>query len=149
MDTKDRINETITSVRENRQSANTRHTTLLVLGDIIVFLVFAAIGRRSHSEAGNVLGIAITALPFAAAWFIVSPFVGAFKRGIEDTPGKMSLRTFLGWLAAWPLAMLLRGIFVDQGIPPWTFALITLVTNTILLQAWRVPFSFFFKRRKV
>ncbi len=147
MDTQDRIHDTITPVHENRQSTNIQRTAILVLGDIIVFLVFAAIGRRSHSEGGNILGIAITALPFAAAWFIVSPFVGAFKRGIEYTPGKMSLRTFLGWLAAWPLAMLFRGIFVDQGVPPWTFALITLVTNTILLQVWRVPFSLFFKRR--
>ena len=118
-----------------------------MIGDIIVFLIFAAIGRRSHSEAGNVFGIAITALPFAIAWFLVSPFVGAFKRGLEYSTGKMSLRTLLAWLAAWPLAMLFRGIFVDKGVPPWTFALITLISNTILLQAWRVPFSLFFKRR--
>ena len=149
MDIKERVNETVASARKgvNAQATRPQRTAILVIGDIIVFLIFAAIGRRSHSEAGNVFGIAITALPFAIAWFLVSPFVGAFKRGLEYSTGKMSLRTLLAWLAAWPLAMLFRGIFVDKGVPPWTFALITLISNTILLQAWRVPFSLFFKRR--
>ncbi len=148
MDIKERVNETVASARKgvNAQATRPQRTAILVVGDIIVFLIFAAIGRRSHSEAGNVLGIAITALPFAIAWFLVSPFVGAFKRGLEYSTGKMSLRTLLAWLAAWPVAMLFRGIFVDKGVPPWTFALITLISNTILLQAWRVPFSLFFKR---
>ena len=149
MDIKERVNETITSARKgvNAEVARPQRTIILVIGDIIVFLIFAAIGRRSHSEAGNVFGIAITALPFAVAWFLVSPFVGAFKRGLEYSTGKMSLRTLLAWLAAWPVAMLFRGIFVDKGVPPWTFALITLISNIILLQAWRTLFSLFFKRR--
>lgn len=149
MDIKECVNETITSARKggNAQTARPQRTVILVIGDIIVFLIFAAIGRRNHSEAGNVFGIAITALPFAVAWFLVSPFVGAFKRGLEYSTGKMSLRTLLAWFAAWPIAMLFRGVFVDKGVPPWTFALITLITNTILLQVWRVPFSLFFKRR--
>ena len=149
MDIKERVNETIASAHRGDKVAPSGplRTIVLVMGDIIVFLIFAAIGRRSHSEAGNVFGIAITALPFAVAWFLVSPFVGVFKRGLEYNTGKMSLRTLLAWFAAWPVAMLLRGIFVDKGIPPWTFALITLITNTILLQLWRVPFSLFFKRR--
>ena len=125
-----------------------QRTAILVIGDIIVFLVFAAIGRRSHSESSNILGVALTALPFAAAWFIVSPFVGAFRRGLEVFPGKMALRTSLAWLAAWPIAMLLRGVFVDQAVPPWNFALITLVTNTILLLLWRVPFTLINSLRK-
>ncbi len=148
MDIKERVNETVASARVGSKApASPLRTIMLVVGDIIVFLIFAAIGRRSHSEAGNVFGIAITALPFAAAWFLVSPFVGAFKRGLEYTTDKMSLRTLLAWLAAWPVAMLFRGVFAGKGVPPWTFALITLVTNTILLQVWRVPFSLFFKRR--
>jgi len=148
MDIKERVNETVVSARTGSNvPASPLRTIILVVGDIIVFLIFAAVGKRSHSEAGNVFDIAIIALPFAAAWFLVSPFVGAFKRGLEYTTGKMSLRTLLAWLAAWPVAMLFRGVFVDKGVPPWKFALITLVANTILLQVWRVPFSLFFKRR--
>jgi len=149
MNIKERVNETVASARvESKAPTSPLRTIILVVGDIIVFLIFAAIGQRSHREAGNIFGVAIIALPFAAAWFLVSPFVGAFRRGLEYTTGKMSLRTLLAWFAAWPVAMLLRGVFVDKGVPPWAFALITLVTNTILLQAWRVSFSLFFERRK-
>ena len=150
MDIKERTNETSAATAEKigtLPTANWQRSAILVAGDIIVFLIFAIIGRRSHSEAGNIFGPVITALPFAAAWFLVAPFVGAFKRGLERNTGKFALRTFLAWLAAWPIAMLFRGIFVDKGVPPWTFALITLISNTILLQAWRVPFSLFFKKR--
>lgn len=150
MDTKERTNEIrATKAEEPGTTRNTgwQRSAILVVGDIIVFIVFAAIGRRSHSESGDILGPVITALPFEAAWFLVAPFVGAFKRGLERNTGKFVLRTFLAWLVAWPVAMLLRGVFVDKAVPPWTFALITLISNTILLQVWRVPFSLFFKKR--
>ncbi len=150
MDIKERTNEAnnvITETSGGQRNAGWQRSAILVVGDIIVFLVFAIIGRRSHSEASDIFGPAITALPFAAAWFLVAPFVGAFKRGLERNTGKFALRTFLAWLAAWPVAMLFRGVFVDKGVPPWTFALITLISNTILLQVWRVPFSLFFKKR--
>ncbi len=147
MNVKERIQEMPAHEKQATSVANRQRTALLVVGDILVFLIFAAIGRRSHSEAGNVFGVAITALPFAAGWFLVSPFVGAFKRDIERTPGKMSLTTLLSWFAAWPVALLLRGIFVDKGVPPLSFALVTLITNMILLQAWRVPFALFFRKK--
>ncbi|GAC1424129.1 MAG: hypothetical protein PVS3B3_07490 [Ktedonobacteraceae bacterium] len=150
MDIKERTNET-SAAPEKRpgdvRNANWQRSAILVAGDMIVFLIFAIIGRRSHSEAGTIFGPVITALPFATAWFLVAPFIGAFRRGLERNTGTFALRTLLAWLVAWPVAMLFRGIFVDKGVPPWTFALITLISNTILLQAWRVPFSLFFKRR--
>ncbi len=146
------IKERINSIDAAEKASDVRAThwqrsAILVAGDIVVFIIFAIIGRRSHSEAGNIFAPVITALPFAAAWFLVAPFVGAFKRGLERNPGQFALRTLLAWLAAWPLAMLFRGIFVDKGVPPWTFALITLISNTVLLQIWRVPFSLFFRKR--
>ena len=150
MNIKERTNEIGTTLAEKtsgRSNAGWQRTAILVIGDMIVFLVFAIIGRRSHSETGDFLGPVITALPFAAGWFLVAPFVGAFKRGLERNTGQFALRTFLAWLAAWPVAMLLRGVFVDKAVPPWTFALITLISNTILLQVWRVPFSLFFRKR--
>jgi hypothetical protein len=117
---------------------------LLILGDALIFLIFATIGRRSHNEAAglnSLVQVMLTALPFAAAWFLVSPFVGAFRRGLEVRPRAMVQHTLLAWIAAWPVAMILRGLFVDHAIPPWTFALITLISNTILLLAWRWPLS--------
>ncbi len=155
MDTKTKIDDTSTSAK--RESANgmsnVQRIILLVIGDALVFLIFAAIGRRSHNEAVGLsafLETTLTAIPFAAGWFIVSPFIGAFRRGLEMHPRAMVQRTLLAWLAAWPVCMVLRGIFVDHGIPPLTFAIITLIANTVLLLVWRWPFSLFnsFKKRQ-
>lgn len=113
----------------------------LVVGDALIFLIFAAIGRSSHKESSNLWQIALTALPFAAGWFLVSPFIGAFRRNIDVQPRIMSLRTALAWLAAWPIGLLFRG-FAEGGVPPVSFAIVTLITNAILLEAWRLLFSF-------
>lgn len=153
MDTKEKTQNDVTS--ENAASAqglsNNVRLPLLIIGDAIIFLIFATIGRRSHNEAAGLnalVQIALTALPFAAAWFVVSPFLGAFRRGLEIKPTEMVKRTLLAWVLAWPVAMALRGIFVDHGIPPWTFAVITLISNTILLLAWRWPLSLIVSRSK-
>ncbi len=126
------------------ETSNTRRIATLVVGDALTFLIFAAIGRSSHGEATGLAAIpqiALTAAPFAAAWFIVAPFAGAYRRELTAQPRKMAIRTVLAWLLSWPVAMALRGIFVDHAVPPISFALITLIFNTFILLIWRWPFA--------
>ena len=142
MDIKEKIKEEASTEKSTnpKSMSDVQRIILLVIGDALVFLIFAAIWRRSHGEAAGLsalLQIVQTAAPFAIGWFIVSPFLGAYRRGLEQQPRIMAQRTLLAWLATWPLSMALRGVFVDHAVPPWTFALITLVTNTILLLLWR------------
>jgi len=121
-----------------------RAVILLVIGDLICFLIFAALGRNTHGEASGFAAIPqiiLTALPFVAGWFLVSPLVGAFRHKILSQPRAMVIRTAVAWLIAWPVAMLLRGIFVDHGIPPLSFALVVLLFNMLLLLIWRWPFA--------
>jgi len=126
----------------------------LVAGDIVSFLVFATVGRGSHGEANGLgagLEIARTALPFALGWFVVSPFIGAFRRRLTDTPLRMLARTELAWLAAWPVAMLLRRIFVNDGITLrnfLVFALVVLISNSIFLGVWRTGFALVERMRR-
>ena len=127
-----------------REIAYRSAVILLVIGDILCFLIFVALGRNSHGEAsgfGAIPQIIVTALPFLAGWFLISPFVGAFRHKIMARPKAMVIRTALSWLLAWPVAMLLRGIFVDHGVPPLSFALIVLFVNMALLLIWRWPFA--------
>ena len=141
--------ETNVPVTENkdkpaREIPYKRAVVFLIIGDILCFLIFVALGRSSHREAsgfGAIPQIIVTALPFLAGWFLISPFVGAFRHKIIAQPKAMVIRTALAWLLAWPVAMLLRGIFVDHGVPPLSFAIIVLVFNTILLMIWRWPFA--------
>jgi hypothetical protein len=151
MDIKELTQDSLDTQEGTKGMSDIARITTLVVGDAIVFLVFSAIGRRSHNEAAglsSLIQIAITAAPFAIGWFIVSPFVGAFKRGLELRPARMARRTALSWVASWPVGLALRGIFVDHGVPPLTFAIVTLIANIILLLVWRVPFAWIVKARK-
>jgi len=122
----------------------------LVAGDVISFLVFAGVGRRSHNETsglGAIAQIAVTAAPFALGWFLVSPFAGAFGRSLLGAPKRMLARTELAWLAAWPVALALRwALSADRQIP-LSFAIVVLVSNAVFLGIWRTVFAFFMRSR--
>src|SRR5437763_11873246 len=103
-----------------RERSTSRHIVVLASGDLLAFLAFAAIGRGSHGETTGLAAIPqviLTAAPFAIAWFIVAPFVGAYRSVLVTHPRKMVLRTLVAWVLSWPVSMLLRGIFVDHAVP--------------------------------
>lgn len=135
---------------QKEQSPFARIATLVV-GDALVFLIFAAIGRNSHGEASGLAAIpqiVLTAAPFAIGWFIVAPFVGAYRRKLADQPKAMAMRTALAWLLSWPVGLLLRWFFVDRlKTPPTTagdftaFAIVTFLFNMVVLLVWRVPYA--------
>lgn len=116
----------------------------LAVGDALVFLIFAAIGRGNHGETTGLAAlpeIVLTALPFAVGWFVVAPLLGAYRRELMAQPRKMALRTLLAWIPAWLVGMALRGIFVDHKVPPVSFAVVVLVVNAVLLLVWRWPYA--------
>jgi len=120
------------------------YPTMLVIGDALVFLAFAAIGRGSHGQATGLAAIPQvieTALPFIVGWFLVAPWLGAYRRELAAHPRKMAGRTLLAWVCSWPVTMAIWGIFVDHGIPPLSFATVTLLFNAVLLLVWRWPYA--------
>lgn len=120
-------------------------TVGLVVGDAVSFLVFAGMGRNQHGETSGLgaLGqVALTAVPFALGWFLVSPWVGAYRRKLTDTVRRMAVRTELAWLASYPVALILRVLIAPDHQMPWTFALVILLANAILLGVWRSAFAF-------
>lgn len=126
----------------------------LVGGDIIAFIVFAAIGRRSHGEAagfGALLEVIWTAAPFIAGWFVVAPWLGAYRFATSGSLLSVVLRftrrSALVWLAAWPVGLVLRALLLNRSIP-LSFALVTLITNTILLCGWRAVFAWVARSRQ-
>src|SRR5258708_20332840 len=98
----------------------------LVIGDFLCCLSFPALGSGSHGEVTGLAAIPhiiLVALPFAIGWFLVSPFVGAFRRDVLARPRAMAIRTALAWLLSWPVTMVLPAFFFNHGIPPSTFPL--------------------------
>lgn len=128
-------------------SPRTRLITL-VLGDILCFLIFAALGSTQHGTGSNVLYFAWVAVPFLAGWFLVAPWLGIFKTELTIKPTKMLIRTALSWLAAWPVAMFFRWFLVDRlsknpiSLSSFvSFSLVVFTFNLGLLILWRWPFA--------
>lgn len=141
--------ETVTEAQPRRrvqEMSNRTRVISLVVGDILCFMIFASLGTNAHGKGVNFLQTTWVAVPFLVAWFVVSPFVGAFRSDVATSPRKMLIRTILSWLASWPVAMLLRWLLVER-ISPVTvgafasFSLVVLLTNLVILIVWRWPFA--------
>ncbi|GCE14370.1 DUF3054 domain-containing protein [Tengunoibacter tsumagoiensis] len=121
----------------------------LAVGDVLSFLIFTVIGINSHHEEGVTFQhVVVTVLPFLIGWFVVSPFLGLFRREVTEKRSTMAIRTLSGWVLAWPICLALRIFFFTPERLQWTFALIALLTNLIFLLLWRVPYAWSKERKR-
>jgi hypothetical protein len=106
-----------------------RIATLALAADAVAVLVFAAIGRASHEEAGSMLGLVGTAAPFlvglVAAW--ATPWVRARPAGFRA--GAVVVVGTAG------IGLLLRAAFL--GRLPLSFAIVATVSLAVFLLGWR------------
>lgn len=92
-------------------------------------LVFAAIGRRSHDEAGAFLGVLETAAPF-----LVGVLVGALVARSWRDP--LSWRSGLAtWVGAVVVGLALRALVLQRL--PLSFAVVATVALGVLVLGWR------------
>ena len=125
-----------------------RRVGALAVGDFVVFNLVTAIGLLNHGRLGTVEGlleVATIATPFAAGWFVVAPFFGLFRRELAGRPRAALPRVALAWLVALPLGLLLWSIVRQKSVQP-AFAIITFITNLVLLLGWRGLFALLFTR---
>lgn len=138
-------NTTTVSQTENAAKSSERLRIIsLAVGDTLVFLLFSVIGRLSHGERVDPAAfpqVLATAAPFAIGWFIIAPYVGAYRHDVTTQPRRMALRTAFAWLLSLPVGLALRGIFVDHDLPPISFAIVTFVFVMLVLQLWRCPYA--------
>jgi len=124
---------------------------LLALSDFLSIMLFASIGKASHSTTGSLdlISVAITAFPFLLAWFTISPLVGSYDKEStllsQDDPSPLRFagvigNTIKGWSLAIPVGCLLRG-FIKGYIPPTPFVVVTLVSTAVILGGSRVLYS--------
>ncbi len=106
-----------------------RGSLLAAAADVTAVVVFAAVGRRSHAEPGDLLGLAATAAPFAAglavAW--ATPVVRRNPAGLRA--GAVAV------LCTAAVGLLLRAAFT--GRLPLSFAVVATVSLAVLLLGWR------------
>ncbi|MEO7909074.1 MAG: DUF3054 domain-containing protein [Roseiflexaceae bacterium] len=127
-----------------------RRIATLAAGDLVAFNVVTAIGLLSHGELTGLdaLGqVAIVAAPFAIGWFLIAPFAGAFRSDIASQPRRILPRAALAWLIALPLGLLFWSLIRQKQIQP-AFAIVTFITNLIVLLGWRGVFALLSARNR-
>ena len=107
----------------------TRRALAALALDLVMLVGFAVVGRRSHGEGSALTSILAIAWPFVVAWLAVAGTSRALLR-IDPLPAAIS------WLAAWPLALILRAIS-GRGDAP-SFAVVALLVPLVALTGWRL-----------
>jgi len=129
---------------------DTRLIAALAAGDLVAFNVVTTIGLLSHGELTGLdtLGqVVIVAAPFAIGWFLIAPFAGAFRTDIASRPRRILPRAALAWLIALPIGLLLWSLIRQKQIQP-AFAVVTFITNLVLLLGWRAAFAWLLTRNR-
>lgn len=115
-----------------------------VIGDLAVFVFFVLGGRTEH---GIVQDAAFwrTALPFAVVWFLLSPWLGAFRASTLRSVKTSAWRIPLIWLLCGAIAVVLRVWLTDRTFQ-LTFALVAIGLQAVMLVGWRVALSLLSRR---
>ena len=119
---------------------------LLAVIDIISLIVFAAIGKSSHSANGDleIFAVLMTAFPFVTAWLSTSPLTQVYSP--DDTSDESNvivstgMKVVKGWAVAVPLGIALRGA-IKGYVPPTPFIIVTLISTLVILVGVRVLFA--------
>ena len=129
---------------------DTRGIATLVAGDLVALNVVTTIGLLSHGELTGLdtLGqVVIVAAPFAIGWFLIAPFAGAFRADIASQARRILPRAALAWLIALPIGLLLWSLIRQKQIQP-AFAVVTFITNLVVLLGWRGVFAWLIARNR-
>ena len=118
-----------------------RPAVALVL-DVLLVLLFAAVGRASHDESGPVLGALVVAWPFlvgtAVGWLVVRVVRRTWP--IDVAPGVMV------WFATVLVGMLLRHA-IGSGTAP-SFVVVASVVLALFLLGWRAVGAYAVRRAR-
>ncbi|WP_037066755.1 DUF3054 domain-containing protein [Pseudonocardia acaciae] len=106
-----------------------RPVILAAVADVLAVLVFAAVGRGSHAEALDPVGLLGTAGPFLLGLLVSWPAARAWR-----TPARVRTGAVI-WLGTAVVGLAVRAAFTWR-LPP-TFVLITAVSLAVLLIGWR------------
>lgn len=114
---------------------------LALLADVVLVIVFAAIGRRTHEEANAVLGVLDTAWPFLVGLAVGWALCLIAKRDPRNaTPAGVAI-----WVATIAIGMVLRKSVGDGTAT--AFILVATCFNLVTLVGWRLLAQIAVRRR--
>lgn len=108
------------------------HRAALALAlDLVLIVVFAIAGRRTHEEGSAIGGTLVVAAPFLIGYVVAAAAVR-----LDRSPASLR-RAVPAWLGGIALGMLLRGTAFDRGTAA-SFVVVAFVATGVLLLGWRV-----------
>ncbi len=111
------------------QAVRPATVTLAASADVLAVLVFAAVGRTSHAEGVNALGVLITAVPFLLG-LLAGWLVGRAWR----TPLRLPVGVVV-WVGTVVVGFGVRAAFTHRL--PLTFVLVAGASLALFLLGWR------------
>ncbi len=111
------------------QTVRPTTVTLAAGADLLAVLVFAAVGRSSHAEVGNALGVLATAAPFLLGLVLAWLVVRAWRAPLRLPVGAAV------WAGVVIVGLGVRAAFTHRL--PLTFVLIAAASLAVLLLGWR------------
>jgi Protein of unknown function (DUF3054) len=108
--------------------------------DVIAVVVFAIVGRSSHGESNDLVGVAVTAWPFLVGCLIGLVVGRAWRRPAALTTG------LVVWLCTLLVGMILRAL-TGRGVAV-TFIIVAGISLAVLLLGWRAAFTAIQSARK-
>jgi hypothetical protein len=124
-----------------------QQTTLLVVGDCLVFIAFSLIGLKNHEEGITLNGIVRNAVPFGAAWLMAATLTGLYRPGWQHSEDGLLQKVGTAWLPAWALGLALRSFYVWHWPVP-AFGGVVLITAGLMLVLWRTIAAWLVKQRQ-
>ena len=109
---------------------------LAVLGDALVFVLFVVLAPIEHGMV-QIEAFGRTALPFAGAWFLASPWLGAFRASTVTRLRLAAWRVPLIWLGCGIAAVMLRVWLTDRTFS-WAFTIASITAVAVMLLTWRL-----------
>lgn len=113
------------------------------LADVVLVIVFAAVGRASHDEGNPLIGALSTAWPFlagtAVGWLVVRMLRHSWP--LEVGPG------ITVWFATLVFGMLLRRV-TGEGTAA-SFVMVAGVVLAVFLIGWRAAAARWLRRRDI
>ena len=127
------------SVESPIRQIRPRDIAVVLLGDMAVFLAFVVLGRSEH---GIIEGRAFvrTALPFAVAWLVISPWLGAYRASTLYNAKTAVWRVPLIWVLCGVVGLLARALLTDRPLT-LAFALVAIAVQGASLVGLRGLFT--------
>lgn len=111
---------------------------IAAIGEVIILLAFAAIGRASHNHQGQgpILGTLGTTAPFLIGWFAAAFGLGTYRASAFTGVVPAAILAARTWLAGGLIGLVLRS-WLEHKLVPVSFVAVTMLFNGVLLTGWR------------